>query len=116
MCAHRVHVPSLLRDLAWDFVGPHRVIWCRLLVAKVGANEDEGHGDAEPEEAEGEQGAEGSRARGVLAPDHQVEHKEDGEDDAREQQSCLNSGVLPVLALHPEQASPFHAETTQASY
>lgn len=95
-----MHVPSLLRDLAWDLVGPHGVIWCGLLVAKVGADEDQGHRDAKPEEAEGKQGPKRGCARGVLAPDHQVEDEKDAEDDAREEQGCLDGRVLPVLALH----------------
>ena len=99
-CAHRVHIPGLLWDLARDLVGPHGVIRSGLLVAEVGTNEDEGHRDAKPQEAQGKQGSEWSCTRGVLAPDHQVEHEEDAEDDAGEQQGCLNGSMLPLLTLH----------------
>eukprot|EP00983_Pelagomonas_calceolata_P083331 1156138-Pelagomonas_calceolata.AAC.21 len=76
---HRIHVPGLVGDLARDFVGAHRVLGGRLLVAKVGADEHKGHGDAEPQEAEGKEGAEGHGTRGLLAPDEDVEAEEDAE-------------------------------------
>lgn len=74
-----VHVPRLLRDLARDLVGADWFLSCGLLVAKVAAYKDEGHGDAKPEEAECKEGAEGDRARGFLAPDEQIQGKEDAE-------------------------------------
>lgn len=55
---HGVHVPGLLRDLAGDLVGAHRVLWSGLLVAKVGAHKHKGHRDAEPQEAKCKQSAE----------------------------------------------------------
>ena len=39
-----------------------------LLVAEVGADEHERHADAEPQEAQREQRAEGHRPAGLLAP------------------------------------------------
>ena len=63
-------MPNLLPD--WVLRG-------RLLVAEVGADEHQWDGDPEPEEAEGEQGAEGDGAGGLLSPDEKVEGKEDAE-------------------------------------
>jgi len=77
-----MHSPGLVRDLAGNLVGAHRVFGRGLLVPKVGADEHQGHGDAEPQEAQREQGAKWDSTRGFLAPDKDVQAEEDAEADA----------------------------------
>ena len=91
---------DLVWDLARDLVGPHWVLRCGLLVAEVGPDKHQRRGDAKPEEAQGEQRAEGHCAAALLAPHQDVEPDEDGEEHAREQQRCLQRCLLPLIALH----------------
>ncbi len=55
------------------------LVECTGFSPKVGADKDQWHGDAEPEEAQRKQGAKGHGARGLLAPDEHVEGEEDQE-------------------------------------
>ena len=56
-----------------------------LLKAEVGAHEDEGQADAEPEQHEGEHGGHGHGRRGSLGVEHHVQDEEDDEDGAWDQ-------------------------------
>ena len=75
----RVHVPGLLRDGARDLVGTHRKRNNFTLVAEEASKEHQWHRDAEPEEQQREEGAEGNSARGSVGPEHQVQRKHDSE-------------------------------------
>ncbi len=79
-----------------------------LLVAEVGADEDERHADAEPQEAQREERAEGHRPARFLAPHQQVEAEEDDKDDAGEQQRRLQRRLLPVLPLRQHMPACWH--------
>lgn len=96
---HRAHVPGLLRDLARDLVRAHGVLGGGLLEAEVAPDEDERDRDAEPQEDQGEHGAEGDGPRGLLPPDEAVEDEEGAEDDAREEERGLQGDLLPLGAL-----------------
>ena len=54
---HRVHVPGLLWNLPGDLVSSHWVLQRWGFVAKVRADKHKGYGDAEPQEAQGKEGA-----------------------------------------------------------
>lgn len=79
----RPGVEGLLGDLPGDLVGSHRVLDGIFLEAEVGADESEGHGDAEPQSQDGHQRAEGDGCRGALAPQNQVHDEEVSEHDPR---------------------------------
>ena len=71
-----------------------------LGVAKVGAYEYQRRGDAKPQKAQRKQRAEGHGPTALLAPHQHVQRKEDGKQDARKQQRCLERGFLPLVTLH----------------
>mmetsp|Transcript_17586 Transcript_17586/g.51086 ORF Transcript_17586/g.51086 Transcript_17586/m.51086 type:complete len:325 (+) Transcript_17586:762-1736(+) len=92
------HVPHLLGYLARDLVGAHGELGGLALVAEVGAQEDEGRGDAEPEQEQGHEGSEGHRARGRLSPDEKVEHEENHEHHAGVEGRGEHGVLLPRRA------------------
>lgn len=95
---HRVHVPRLLGYLPWDLVRPHRVLRSRLLEPKVAAHKHQRHRHTEPQEADGDQRAEGHGTAALLAPHQQVEDEEHCEDDAGEHEGCADGHRLPLVA------------------
>mmetsp|Transcript_10839 Transcript_10839/g.34246 ORF Transcript_10839/g.34246 Transcript_10839/m.34246 type:complete len:406 (+) Transcript_10839:509-1726(+) len=93
-----LHVPRLLRHLPRDLVGPDREVRRFALVPKVGAEEDERHRDAKPEEQQRDERAERHRAGRRLAPDEEVQHEEDREDDPRVERRGEHRVLLPRRA------------------
>mmetsp|Transcript_58539 Transcript_58539/g.137520 ORF Transcript_58539/g.137520 Transcript_58539/m.137520 type:complete len:343 (+) Transcript_58539:42-1070(+) len=81
----RLHVPHLLRDLAGNGVGADGGLDGVAAEAEEGAEEDEGEREPEPEHQDRNQRRERHRAGGAVAPEHQVEEEEDGEDHAWEE-------------------------------
>mmetsp|Transcript_27966 Transcript_27966/g.65311 ORF Transcript_27966/g.65311 Transcript_27966/m.65311 type:complete len:466 (-) Transcript_27966:756-2153(-) len=94
-----LHVPHLLGHLARDLIDAHGHLERLASVAEVGAEEDERHRDAEPEDEQRAQRAEGDGARRLLSPDDEVEHEEDDEDHAREEARGQDDVLLPLDAL-----------------
>ena len=75
-------VDALVGDLPGDLVGPDGVLDGPLAEAEEGADEGQGHGDAEPEGQEGHQGKEGDGRGGALVPQDQVHREEVQEHDS----------------------------------
>lgn len=85
-------------DLAGDLVGAH---WERVhfaLVAVEGAEEDQRHRHAEPQEEEREEGGERHGATATLDPQNQVDDSHDDEGHAREQEGREQRVLLPLQA------------------
>ena len=53
-------IPDLLRDLARDLIGPHRVLVGLFPEAEVEPDKDEREGDAKPHAEKGQHGGEGN--------------------------------------------------------
>mmetsp|Transcript_25925 Transcript_25925/g.61207 ORF Transcript_25925/g.61207 Transcript_25925/m.61207 type:complete len:278 (+) Transcript_25925:292-1125(+) len=80
-----LEVPGQLRYLSRYGVGTDRHGHGVLLEAKVGSEEDEGQGHAEPEETDDNHGAEGHGRRGIVGPEEEVEDEEHSENNPGEQ-------------------------------
>ena len=92
--------PSLLGNLAGDFIGPHWILNCWFLVAEVWAHEHKGDGDAKPQETKCKQCCPWHGSWRLLSPDQHVQCDEDAEADARKEQRYLQCRLLPLFPLH----------------
>jgi len=70
-----------------------------FLKAEVRSQEDKWGGDAKPEEEQHQQCSKGYSTRGVLAPQEEVQEKEDAEHDGREPHRSHHSIHFPVHPL-----------------
>merc|ERR1712078_976884 len=67
-----------------------------LAETKSGAEEDKRNGDSEPKDDQSHHRAEGHRLRRALVPEHQIDHEEDDEDEARVRECRHQRAMLPL--------------------
>mmetsp|Transcript_1437 Transcript_1437/g.3455 ORF Transcript_1437/g.3455 Transcript_1437/m.3455 type:complete len:327 (+) Transcript_1437:29-1009(+) len=101
----KVDKPWLRGNLARNLVDPGGVLNRLLAVAKKGTHERQWSRDAEPHEEEGKESAKGDSSRRLLAPNENIEDKENGEGDAGKQHGSPQRVGSPSVALeHAEEA------------
>ena len=79
-----------------DLIRSHRILIRRLLLAVVIAEEDEWHGNAKPQQQNGNHRGEGNSARAFFAPNEEVENETDAKNNSRVQGRTLQRGRLPI--------------------
>lgn len=85
--------------LTRDLIHSNGAVGHRFFKREIRADKHERHTDAEPERHEREESQERHGAARLLAPDQQIDDKEDGKDEAWHANRGHNRVFLPVLTF-----------------